>query len=344
MFSVCELDPSGELTLARTEADEHAGTLPQPTSSGTGRLNTARVAQARSATGAQSSTAAAVAGAEDEDMLLQAALQASLMGDAGFGEGDAPSWLRDQDFSYSARPPQESLAAGRFNPPAVPDNDDDDMDADDPVAASIARSRALLDRMRRDQDMAMRGALDDDIMHHIQRAQASSNMPDATRTGTAEPLAPAARTRGDDEEDALLQQALAASQEHIVYDSPRRQNRSADLPRADEEDDDFEMDAGSRPHPPAAVSAAGTSSHVVYDDEDAELQAALRASLAGLPEGFMLPPSPGPPPMPALVNALPPAQPPAASTPGATDDDEHDAPAQEPSPEELRRKRLARFA
>ncbi|KZW00248.1 Josephin-domain-containing protein [Exidia glandulosa HHB12029] len=347
VFAVCELDPSGELTLTRTEADELAGTLPQPTSSGTARLNTSRVQQARTSASASTSASMSepIAGAEDEDLMLQAALQASLMGDANFnfGEGaEAPAWLQNQDFSqFQARPRQESLAAGSFGggpvPGAVPridDNGDDDMDADDPVAASIARSRALLERMRRDQDMAMRGALDDDIMQHVQRAQAASNLPEVSRTGAA---GEAPRRRlGDDEEDALLQQALAASQGHIVYESPPRQNRFADL---QPENDDVEMDNA----PPAAAPRR----NVVYDDDDAELQAALRESLAGLPEGFMLPPSPGPVPAPSRVSAPSAASGPvpAAAAPSATeDDDEPDAPAQEPSPEELRRKRLARFS
>lgn len=337
VFAVCAFDPSGELPLVRTEADDVAGTLPQPTSAGTAHLNTARAIQQRSASGVQSGAPAAVEGAEDEDLMLQAALQASLMGDAGFGEGEAPAWL--QDYARQAEPALPPPAPAAFFAPPAPRDDDDDMDADDPVQASIARSRALLDSMRRQQDVAMRGAIDDDIMQHIQRAQAASNMPAAAPGPSIPPPAAGRRRTGADEEDELLQQALAASQGHIVYDSPARQNRFADLPRQDGDDDD-DMEVASANTLPGSTRAR--EEQVVYDDDDAELQAALRASLAALPEDFMVPPSPGPPPAPVRASTAP--QQPAATPGGTEEEEEEDVPAKEPSPEELRRRRLARFS
>ena len=101
----------------------------------------------------------------------------------------------------------------------------------------------------------------------------------------------------------------------------------------------------------------------MYDDEDAELQAALRASLETIPAGFRVP---SPPPIPS-----PPAPAPVVSSPGvqeqargaealglpptqiqrqASSDVETEsdagseaAQAVQPSLEEIRRMRLARF-
>lgn len=353
VFAVCQLDPAGELTLARTDADALAGTLPQPTSAGTSRLNTARTRQANAASGSGAGSVGRVEGTEDEDLMLQAALQASLMGDAAFGGegGEIPAWLREQDFSAFERGPARDpdfdapfRHAQNLVGPSAGDMDVDDVGAgeggSDPVAASLARNRALMNRMQREQEFAMRGALDDDIRQHIHRA----------RFPAAPVPAPGPQDDVDDEsEDAQLQATLAASRHHIVFDTPPRQNRYSELAAEDD----------AAPAPAPGPSAA--QQHVVYDDEDAELQAALRASLEGLPEGFMMPPSPQPAPLPlsrldqaaSAPSTSRPAQPAPAPAPAQqvgkrkADDEveEEELPAQEElSPEEMRRRRLARFS
>ncbi|EJD52776.1 Josephin-domain-containing protein [Auricularia subglabra TFB-10046 SS5] len=347
VFAVCQVDPTAELTLARTEADALAGTLPQPTSAGTSRLNTARIRQANAA----SSSSGHVEGAEDEDLMLQAALQASLMGDEAFaGEGgEIPAWLRDQDFSAfdrggPARDPDFSQFRHAQNlvGPSAGEMDVDDGEGGeggaDPVAASIARNRALMDRMRREQQFAMRGAIDDDIRQHIQRARFPNAQPEPGPQPQADD--------DDDSEDAQLQATLAASRHHIVFDTPPRQNRFSELADEDEA-------------PLPAPRPAANQRHVVYDDDDAELQAALRASLEGLPEGFMMPPSPQPRALPpsrldqavaapssSRLNQPAPAPVQQAGKRKADDEaDEEELPAQEElSPEEMRRRRLARFS
>lgn len=102
----------------------------------------------------------------------------------------------------------------------------------------------------------------------------------------------------------------------------------------------------------------------VVDDEDAELQAALKASLEGLPEGFVVPPTPPRPAVRSTSSSYPPMTPmnqPAGSPNIVTEDeDEEDSEDDEEaegkgkerelSPEqekldvdEMRRRRLARF-
>ena len=101
--------------------------------------------------------------------------------------------------------------------------------------------------------------------------------------------------------------------------------------------------------------------HRVYDDEDEELQAALRASLETVPEGFRMP---SPPPIPAPVRrasqqstpqavtppvpAHPPSQPPPLERQASEDFETESEGTAEPEPEqlsmeEIRRRRLARF-
>ena len=116
------------------------------------------------------------------------------------------------------------------------------------------------------------------------------------------------------------------------------------------------------------AEAAEPSGHRVYDDEDEEFQAALRASLASMPEEFVPPPSPLPvrappqPQRPSLTEsvrssgttavATPPLEPVVSST-SHDDDDDDEAPLERlssPPPveetvdvDEMRRRRLARF-
>ncbi|BEJ13536.1 hypothetical protein CspHIS471_0307100 [Cutaneotrichosporon sp. HIS471] len=94
-----------------------------------------------------------------------------------------------------------------------------------------------------------------------------------------------------------------------------------------------------------------------YDDEDEALQAALRASMEDVPDGYVMPElSPlnaVPPPRPSAQQPDPPVAAPEAPSPAPVpsethedsimDDTDDDEPAHEPSPEELRRARLARF-
>ncbi|KAG8901224.1 hypothetical protein FRB99_005465 [Tulasnella sp. 403] len=177
------------------------------------------------------------------------------------------------------------------------------------------------------------------------------------------------RTAGEEEEEEMLRLALAASLETAREedDPPRRgvqeppATRTSTQPAA----------PSIVPTPPAAAPMRPpTQTHAsrVLDDEDADLQAALRASLENMPPGFVVPPSPilppsrlpeprqaevrpPPAPVPAPVPASAPriATPPAAMESEAGGDEANvsttSSPVQEkpPTMEELRKMRMARF-
>ena len=381
VFAVCPVDPNGD-SLIRTDVDELAGTLPQPTSAGTRHLNTSRVAD-RPTLGS-SNIPGSVEGAEDEDLMLQAALQASMAG----ADHEIPDWLRNQAneahtrqvaSGASSRPGQESLAAGSFNLPGgsygeMPGTFDEaeDLDASaDPVAASTARNRAFMENMRRQQEMALRGAIDDDIMHHAHRARQGPAVRPA-RAALPQPRQDVApprrrRTAGEDDEEIELQRALAASQAaEEAAAASNRPNRFAGLRGENEdgdddedvvmEDDDEELTMYRRaqqlrqsrqPLAPIAPEPAAPRTRV-YDDDDEELQAALRASLETVPDGFVLPPSPQAPLRRPTAPSSSAATGARLEIPGPKPTVEEE-PVSSPPPEvaltaeELRKKRLARF-
>ena len=123
-------------------------------------------------------------------------------------------------------------------------------------------------------------------------------------------------------------------------------------------------DAGGPDHRAQGRSLLSGDRHL--DDEDAELQRALAASMEGIPEGWQIPASPPPPPKPVARPPPPTAEPSASATasgdaraslPSTTtkpdtdgddqSEDEEEGP-EEPkeevlSPDEIRRRRLARF-
>ncbi|CAK5281571.1 unnamed protein product [Mycena citricolor] len=225
IFVVTSTDPN--TGLPRTEADDIAFTLGESSSSG------------RPGPSGRS--------AEDEDLELQAALQASMADEAG-----------------------------------VPD----DRSAD-PVAASVARNKMLLDRMKAEQEYARGQMLQDEV---------------------------AGMSRRDDTEDE--------TEEQMIRRAIEESERYAEMAQGDD---------GNA----VAPSASHFGEDGYYDDDDAELQAALRASLEATPEGWSLPEhlqdQPEVPTAPALSHVELPVE-------------TEDAPAQEEvSVEEMRRRRLARF-
>jgi hypothetical protein len=74
------MDPLGPLGLPRTKADEIAATIPEITS-GSNRISTSRTLKSSSGKPSQNTAGEwASVGLEDEDMALQAALYASVLG------------------------------------------------------------------------------------------------------------------------------------------------------------------------------------------------------------------------------------------------------------------------
>ncbi|KAF7321298.1 Josephin domain-containing protein [Mycena kentingensis (nom. inval.)] len=271
-YSVFVVTPLDESTaeLPHTLADDLGETIPEPTSG------------AHSNPHISTENRAAIAGMEDEDYELQAALQASLMGvDAPMVapppviRGNVPLPEMDSPASTSAfATPPESMEAEL-----------------DPVAASLERNKRRLDQMRMEQEYAQRQLREE--------------------TGWSAP---------NDDEDEMLRRALEES--GAAIQQPVAQNQ----------------------HTPAS----GFGRDRVYDDDDAELQAALKASLEEVPVGWMpeefhpvIPPQSAPS---AVVPQAPPESVPASAPEMEEEDtDEVQAPVEALSADELRRRRPCSF-
>ncbi|KIJ67798.1 hypothetical protein HYDPIDRAFT_179943 [Hydnomerulius pinastri MD-312] len=337
VFVVTTIDPDAPHPLPRTDADDLASTLPEPSS-------------ASAASTSRSQALSSEPGFEDEDMELQAALQASLMGgSSGGGESSTGSFNVPGSYppplipaartfpgfprgSSAAPPSNQTRAVG----PSIPPNQDPYGNADvDPVAASMERNRVIMERMRRQQEMALREQYEEEA----ERFSSAQRQPPA-------PQPPQRRGADDDDEDELFRRAMEES-------------LAERLARGDDDDvEGLEPDdeEGYEPLPLEAMRPPAHSMQRVYDDDDAELQAALKASLETVPPGFTLPPSPLPPPAQRLTNPLPSSA--SANTIQPTDESDaemesevdgsslaaSEAPREEQvSVDEMRRRRLARF-
>lgn len=203
----------------------------------------------------------------------------------------------------------------------------------DPVAASMARSQLMLQRMKAHQELAQR------------ELWGQGSMTEADAVASEERRA--RRQREEAEEAEQLRRTIAESE------------TSAQVQRHTPWNDD---DADERMYS-VNVARPGPSPYQglgdrVYDDDDAELQAALKASLEHVPQGWEFPeltphlaPS-QPVPAPAQAPAVAPAR-----TESELEDEEsilsEDAEdledrkssngAETVSVDELREKRLARF-
>ncbi|KAJ6499279.1 Josephin-domain-containing protein [Mycena sanguinolenta] len=270
VFAVTLADPSSSTTLPHTEADELANTIPEPHSASRPNLHSFM------SHGSGSNKPEFVEGVEDEDYELQAALQASLMGDA----------------SPSVPPPVVRHSVPLPSGSDSPSLDSAPQDDLDPVAATMERNRLLLERMKAEQAYAQRQLWTDE-----------------ENQGGRE---------GDSEEE-MIRRAIEESEASARLEGHGPENDS-DIP----------------------VAVPPHSSHYiqerVYDDDDAELQAALKASLEQLPDGWTLPEqvSHQEPIRPGVSVSQSSAEPLDAPSPPAP-------PEEEVSVDELRRRRLARF-
>jgi ataxin-3 len=238
-------------------------------------------------------------------MELQAALQASLSNTNSFDySGFSQATAMHPASSFS--PPPSALSRVQ-----VPD---DAMS--DPIAASMARNlaknKAMMQRMQREQEMALREGYQEEIGRHF-GGESSRNIP---RTNVA----------GEEDEEEAIQKAIEGTQ-------PEEASNSLGL---DVLDDD-EMGRQT-------VPARGFGDRV-YDDEDSELQAALKASLEMLPDDFIIPVTPPRPSIPLAAsysNERPESN---VSTTIETPvkPEIRETHRAEPDAEEMRRRRLARF-
>lgn len=303
VFSVMKIDPEAHSQLPHVDADDIASTLPDPTSASSVTRDDVEP------------------GFENEDMELQAALQASLMATGDIGSSPAmPSVYPPAPTNLSAsdmRGPSSSRLSGRagHGMPDIPPNQDPYGNADvDPIVASMERDRIVMERIRREQELGFRQQYEEEV----------------TRLRNQQPPH-GAQDRGN--EDEYLNRAITES----------LAGRQA---RGDLDDDDFE-DADYVPPPEEARISNMGQQNRVYDDDDADFQAALRASLESAPAEIS--------PLP-MQRSLQTRQPPSHIS---TTSEEHEIDNQsevdtstvasdngasdEVSMEEMRKRRLARF-
>lgn len=207
---------------------------------------------------------------------------------------------------------------------------------------------------------------------------ASLRLPTPRRRQSAEVWSPSTASqppRRHDEDEEMMRRAIAESlREQQVRDglatstgawtAMNAEDDSDEVEEMPVEDDDYGFNEAvfRPPSLPAyldtSVDLAGFSRN--YDEEDAELQRAIKASMAGLPEGFEIPVLALPPPQPSPFIRRPSPPPvqvvtePASTSKsdgsgndegnGDEEDDDHDA-AEAPAltPEQIRALRLARF-
>ncbi|RPD54755.1 Josephin-domain-containing protein [Lentinus tigrinus ALCF2SS1-6] len=329
IFAVIQRDIEAPIALPRVEADQLFATIPEE-AAGNFSYNYSATRSSSSAHG--------IEGFEDEDMELQAALQASLAG------GDYGEYIPQRIGGISAHAPQQPpsrTSSGvpiQRDPEIIEPDEDEDEDDDfemrggpevepmDPVAASMARQRAVMERMRRAQEYALQNTYENEAAE----IEALARMRQARRGADEE------------DEDEMLRRAIAESEAMARAQGSGQGSQ--------EEDDD-----APAPAPALAQSAPPAwHQHRVYDDEDQELQAALRASLETVPPGFRVPSpppiassrsSPSEVPTPPAQSLQPPAIKRQPSSESIKTESETDAPEPEPelSPEEIRRRRIARF-
>lgn len=348
VFVVTQADPSKPLALPRTEADEIASTLPEPRSAIRPDMHSFGNTFASQAS--NSNAPGEPNPFEDEDLELQAALQASMMASASDDHTPdspiSPPPLRRAVVPLpAASGPPSGSGSGIQTPTEQPGRPLSPLPIrgpgleDDPVAASMARNRAMLQRIKEEQEYAQRELWAEGL-----------GRPRARQSGQEE-----------DEEEMIRRaieesEALARAQGH-------------ERPEGDDDDMDIDVEGNDAPvmrrrplvelPTPSSGSQPGVVGDRVYDDDDAELQAALRASLEHVPEGWELPDLP--PVQASTVSATPVNVATSHSEMEAEDDDSVlsdegdasfstipssetvDVPEEALSVEEIRKRRLARF-
>jgi len=289
-------DANEPMVLPHTEVDDIAATLPEPTSGNIGtRISTSRVRPVPDASSLKPSDPPA--GFEDEDMELQAALQASLSGADSF------------DYSAFGQGTVIRPAAGfPPPPPAISSVQGSESAFEDPIAASmarnLARNKAMMQRMQREQEMALR----EGYQEEIERNFGDESSRRFSRTNT----------NNDEEDEEAIQKAIEET----------RPDESGNVLGRDVSNDD-------------GMWRQSVPGDRVYDDEDSELQAALKASLEMLPDDFVIPTTPprspiaGPSPSSVRMESN-------VST-TVEMSSEPEPPKAELDAEEIRRRRLARF-
>ena len=271
MFAVTQIDSFAQLALPRTEADGIASTLPEPRGATMRPLSSSFTTNPSTSSAPVPNSSTETAGFEDEDYELQAALQASLMGSRAASEyyhyESAPLSPPRLARGFAPLPPsdpQTPSSSGSVlqtpNPePSIPSAEQlADMD---PVAASMERNRLMLQQMREEQEHAQ-----------LELWAENAAAMEARRRE---------RQREEEEEAELLRRAIEES-EAMARAEGHARNKG-------EDDDDVDMGSEVPVSQTARPNVGHPFSDRVYDDDDAELQAALKASLEHVPDGWELP-------------------------------------------------------
>lgn len=277
-------------------------------------------------------------------MDLQAALQASLAStEQGGSTSSRGAFNRPENYPLPVIPssrtfpgfPPELASSARADTsearPNIPPNQDRYGNADlDPVSASMERNRIIMERMRQEQEAALRDQYEEEIAQFGRTRERYSRQ----------------RRESEVEDDELFRRAM----EESLAEHHARTGDDVEMTELDDEEDH---------NVPAARPSIHTMDRV-YDDDDAELQAALKASLETMPAGFTLQPSTQPPPPQRLTDehlgAETSASPTVEESEAETETDTQtetdmegvsgvtaEVSREEVSIEELRKRRLARF-
>ncbi|KAF9462409.1 Josephin-domain-containing protein [Collybia nuda] len=280
VFAVTQADPTAPLALPRTVADEVAATLPDPRAA---RPDLERMSSSYTTRAVPPSSRDPsgrpinVEGLEDEDYDLQAAIQASMMG--GEGSYDAyesppivpppltrapvplPSVSGIQspvDTGSGAQTPTDGL------PPLI--SPEVQTAPYDPVAASLERNKRMLEQMRAQQELA----------HREMWGGGAGGSDQAAFEARREE-----RRRQEAEEAEQLRLAIEESEALAKQEGHNIPNR--------EDNEGMDVDVVMPQLRPIDHSYSHLAPDRVYDDDDAELQAALKASLEQVPGGWELP-------------------------------------------------------
>lgn len=329
-------DPTKPIALPRGQADHTAAFV----------TDDSRPSAAYRSGTAHTSTSAKPASSDardfdDEDADFQAALQASISDNSyhatsSWNPSHTPPPVRasSRPSTIPSRAPFRSRYDSGSNVPVLVDEDIEMIEDDapvippqetrpdfDPVAASRARNQAFMERAMREQEMALRES------RQVEAARLQAGY--STRRPNPR----------QEEEDEELRRAIEESRAlHEGLNAPGSSS------------DHNEVQAVEELSRQNLSGPAVHSQDRVYDDDDAELQAALQASLADAPDGFALPDPPTPvrrqPSLPPVISP--------ESQPKDEDDKETETETESEadtsileeeklSVEEMRRKRLARF-
>ena len=265
-----QANPNSPLALPRTEADMIAPTLPEPSSvSATNSERSLEPSFKEIQPGDSSDHAEVFEGFEDEDYQLQAALQASLMD----GNLDQPSFSPPRyvpflhptvnSSSSSTRSNSARPESGSRTPRSTTQHIGGSMSlpghADiDPVVASAERNRVLLQRMKEEQEYAQREVWSGADLTPEEHTALQARREQRQREEQEEAEA---MRRAIEKSKALAQRSQLEVDEDIAI-----------------HDENHDMDAES-----SHTLKSFVQGNRVYDDDDAELQAALKASLEHMP-------------------------------------------------------------